>query len=881
LTAPRSLVKTRRQLVERLLEREAVLAELAAAARAAQQGAGRMTLLRGEAGIGKTAVINAFTANLAKPVKLLRGWCDPLATPRPLGPLLDALAGVGAAAAAALGAAIESGDTGALYRRLLTVLRDGNQWVWVIEDAHWADGATLDLLRFLARRIDALPLLLIVSYRDDEIDRQHPLSIALGDVATCPGVSRIGLEPLSRDSVAVLATGSGVNVDQLHQLTGGNPFYTTEVLAAGADALRRNRLPRNIAEAVWGRLGRLSPSGIETAQAAAVCGPRTGRRLLQQVCPQAVVGLAECLMSGMLVAEDDAIGFRHELARRATLDQIPVPQREALHSSALSVLAEPPVDPNTLASLAFHADEAKDRQAAVRYGLAGAHRASTLGAYRQAADLYALVLRHADSEPAEQRAVWLEQHAEASYLCARGEAAVSSWREAIALRHALDDRVAEGDDLRWLSHGLWGLGRVTESADAGLASLQLLESGGPTPQLAWSLVNMAEQGMWNFDPRCAEYAARAAELGTVLDDAAVVARARGYTALATVVRSDTGWDDAELAWHQAMDNDARGETAAFLGSVTGYIAAMHHDPDRADRYLARTVTYCRDRGIYLFEGIAAGADSLVGLHRGHWDRISTFAEDQLSRPGLTLVNLIAPRLTLALIRARRDEPVGPLLDDLEAGSEPGQLRFFPVWAARAEAAWLAGDDDTALRVAQAALTAMGTDRNPWLIWQLQRWVHLAGGTPSPVAIDDSTIPFQMEVNGDWRGAAEAWQRRGCPYDAAVAQLCGDVAAVESAVAAFRRLGARAAARRAQQRLTALRGRTRRTPRADILADPDGLSRREREVLTLIAAGHSDAKIAVELSISRKTVGHHVSAILTKLGVENRTQAAARAQQAVQ
>ena len=863
--------------MERLLEREAVLSELGSVVRAARRGAGRMVLLRGEAGVGKTAVLSRFTSGLGDGMRVLRGWCDPLAAPRPLGPLLDALAGVGPSAARALEAAIESGDTGALYRRLLTVLRDGNRWVWVIEDAHWADGATLDLMRFLARRIDSLPLLLVMSYRDDELDGQHPLSVALGDIATCQGVSRVGLDRLSRNAVAVLAAGSGVNVDELYQLTGGNAFYATEVLAAGPEALRRNALPRNVAEAVWGRLSRLSTAGRDTAQAVAVCGPRVDPVLLAEVCPSAGVGLAECLDIGVLRADWDTIDFRHELARRATLDQIPDLRRRMLHTRALEVLARPPVDPNALAALASHANSAGDRHAAVKYGIAGAQRASALGAHRQAADLYALALRHAESPPAEQKVQWLEHHAEASYLCSLGEAAVSSWREAITLRHTMGDRLGEGDDLRWLSHGLWGLGRVTESGEAGRASLQLLQDADPCPQQAWSLVNMAEQGLWNFDPACPDYAARAISVGTQLGDASVVARARGYMALANAVRTDTGWDELEAVWRNAMATDARGETAAFLGSVTGYIAAMHFDPDRADHFVAGTVSYCRDHGIYLFEGIAGGADALAGLHRGEWARASACAEDLLSHPGETSVNWLAPRLTLALIHARRGEqPVDSLLDDIEATSEVGQLRFFPVWAARAEAAWLAGDDEAARDTARSALVMMGDDRNPWLIWQLRRWLHVLGEQTPPIAVHHPINPFQLEVSGDWRAAAQAWTRRGCPYEAAIAQLAGDVPAVESALAAFRRLGARAAARRARERLVALRGRTPRSRRADIRSDPNGLTMREREVLTLISAGHSDAAIATMLSISPKTVGHHVTSILAKLGVDNRTQAAAHA-----
>ena len=857
--------------MESLLERDAVLAELGGLARRAARGAGRVVLLRGEAGVGKTAVIGRFAAGLGASSRVLWGWCDPLAAPRPLGPLLDALAGLGSAAAAALGAAIESGDTAGLYRRLLGVWRDGGRWVWVIEDAHWADGASLDLLRFLARRIESLPLLLVVSYRDDELDARHPLSVALGDVATC-AVSRVGLEPLSRAAVGVLAAGSGVNADRLHQLTGGNPFYVTEVLAAGPDALGEGGLPRSVSEAVWGRLARLSAAARKTAQAAAVCGPRANPALVQSVCPAASVGLGECLDAGVLVAAADAIGFRHELARRAVLDRTGDYQRKVLHARALCALAEPPIDPNALAALAFHAERAGDREAAVRYGIAGAQRAAGLGAHRQAAELYALVLRHANTAPAEQKVVWLEQHALASYFS--GLDAISSWRDAITLRHDLGDRLTEGEDLRWLSHALGTLGRLSECAEAGRASLRLVQDAGACPQLAWALLNMAEIGILGFDRTVVEYAARAIEVGTQIGEDAVVLRARGAAALAGLLDTDTGWDELEAAWRQAMATDARGEHAGKLGADSCAAAALHYDPDRADRYMADLVAYCRDRDLYSFEAFVLGIAALVALHRGEWARARACAEDVLTRPGLPPLHRIAPRRTLALIRARRGEqPVAPL-DEMAVGSELDTLRFFPVWAARAEAAWLAGDDDTARTEAQSALATIGPSGNLWLVWHLQRWAQIPGGTTPPIAVDDPITPFQLEVSGDWQAAAQAWTRRGCPYDAAIAQLGGDIAAVESALATFRKLGARAAARRARKRLIQLRGPTRRSRRADICADPDGLSRREREVLTLIAAGHSDADIATKLSISPKTVGHHVEAILAKLRVDNRTQAAA-------
>jgi DNA-binding CsgD family transcriptional regulator len=864
-------------LVERLLERQEALGELSALARAVGGGSGRVVLLRGEAGIGKSTLITRFIAGLDGSVHVLMGWCDPLATPRPLGPLLDALSGFGPTAAGALDAAIQSGDTGALYRRLLGIVRDGRRWVWVIEDAHWADGATLDLIRFFARRIGSLPLLMVISYRDDEIERDHPLSVALGDVATCAAVSRIGLEPLSRDAVAVLATGTGVNADDLHHLTGGNPFYVTEILAGGTDALYRDVLPRSVSEAVWGRLGRLSAAARETAQAVAVCGPRAVAALVQEVCPSAASALNECLDAGVLVTEAEAVGFRHELARRATMNRIPDHRRRMWHKRALAVLAQSPIDPNSLGALAFHADQAGNAHAVIEYAPAAAEQAAALGANREAADLYALTLRHTDLIPADQKVIWLEQHGFASYACGLGQAAVASWQEATTLRHMMGDTLSESDDLRWMSHQLITDGRVAEAADAGLAALELVQHAGACTQLAWSLVNMAELAVYGFDPAAADYAVRAITVGEQLGDEAAVLRARGVAALVSVLCDNTGWDELEAAWRDAMIHDARGEQAGLLGADLCTAAVLYYDLHRADRYIPEVLGYCRQRDLFVFEAFVIGLSAMVAMHRGDWVHARSAAEDLLTRPGLPALHRILARRTLTTIHARRGEqPMAPLRDDIAARSELDGSRFFPVWAVRAEAAWLAGDDDAAIGEAESALASVAADQDPWLLWQLRRWAQLPAGTPTFEPVDNPVNPFQLEVSGDWRGATDAWMGRGCPYEAAIAQLGGDITAVESALATFRRLGARAAARRARQRLTALRGSPLRGRSADTRADPDGLTRREREVLELLAAGRSDAEIAAALHISPKTAGTHVSSILVKLGVANRTQAASHA-----
>jgi len=730
--------------------------------------------------------------------------------------LVDALAGLGAGQAAELAAAVAAGDIAGMHARLLAVLGSGPRWVWVIEDVNWADGATLDLLRFLARRIGGMPVLLLVSYREDELDQQHALTLALGDIATCAALTGINVPPLSREAVAVLAAGSRVNADRLHQLTGGNPFFVTEVLAAGPRALDQGGLPRSVAEAVSDRLGRLSMPARDTAHAVAVCGPRTSAALLSKVGFTAVAGLEECLRTGVLVTDDGTIAFRHELARRAALDQLPDDHRRVLHKRALAVLAEAPVDPDTLAALAFHGHQAGDAGAVLRFGPEAAERAASLGAHGEAAELYDLALHQGGGSP-EQRAQWLERHAFESYLCGRADASVSSWREAIDLRHQLGHRLQEGDDLRWLAYLLEPLGRGFEAIDAGLASQRLLQDLGPSPQLAWSLIQMAHTAaVHTYDvASTADYAQRALALGIQLDDDAVVIRARGYQAMARIFRTGDGWEDLEAIWRDAMHTPELIEHAAILGVLVSTVAVLHGEPNRAQDYVAQASAFYQDHDLGMFQALVAGADALSSLDRGDWDRAALVAEQILTRTELPPRHRTLPLVTLGLIRARRGQPLDDLLDEA-LDCNDGNVLDLLVWAARAEAAWLTGDEADARWAAKHGLTAAEITPNPWFVGCLQRWAHLCGGTSHTVAAAEDT-PYRLEIAGHWQAAAAAWAERGLPYDAAIAQLGGDAAAVEAALATLRELGAWATIRRAHQRLASLRPP--KDGRPETLADP--------------------------------------------------------------
>jgi predicted ATPase len=230
-----------------ILEREHELAALAAAVREAAAGTGSVALVSGEAGIGKSSLVEALPSVLPPEGRLLVGYCDDLATRRTLGPFRDLVGGVGAELARAL-------REGTDRYRLLEALRTELSWaghptVLVVEDVHWADEATLDVLRYLVRRAAGLPVVLLLTYRDDEIDPDHPVRHLLGLISRTDRVRRLPLARLSPDAVRQLSAASPLDSRDVYAVTSGNPFFVTEVIAAG-DATHP---PPTIVDAVLAR----------------------------------------------------------------------------------------------------------------------------------------------------------------------------------------------------------------------------------------------------------------------------------------------------------------------------------------------------------------------------------------------------------------------------------------------------------------------------------------------------------------------------------------------------------------------------------------------------------------------------------------------------
>ncbi|MCW2548193.1 MAG: family ATPase, partial [Mycobacterium sp.] len=477
---------------------------------------GCVALIGGEAGVGKTALVRRFCDDRPRSVLIHSGSCAPLFTPRPLGPLLDMAEEVGGRFAQLASQGWTPHDAvGALVAELRA--RPGS--ILVLEDVHWADEATLDVLRLLSRKMATVPALVIATYRDDELAPDHPFRVVLGELPARAGVRRLRLAALSQPAVTQLAERHGRDAEQLFRRTAGNPFFVLEMLAA-----EPGDVPSTVREAVLSRAARLSPDARRLLEAAAVVPPQADMWLLEAIADeiQGVQRLDECLSSGMLLASATGVSFRHELARLAVEESVAPHRRLELHRRAVTALANPPVGFPDLARLAHHAEAAGDAEAVVRFAPQAGARAAGLGAHREAAAQYARALRFGDRLPLARRAELHERRAAACYLTDQYDEGIAALELALEYRRELGDKRLEGDALRRLSDFLWCPGRAIEAEQLARQAVALLEELPPGRELAHAYANLADScAAAALDSEAVEWGHRAIELAGRLGESEI------------------------------------------------------------------------------------------------------------------------------------------------------------------------------------------------------------------------------------------------------------------------------------------------------------------------------------------------------------------------
>lgn len=871
-----------------LLEREDSLRIAVDVIERARQGQGGILLVAGEAGIGKSSLIECLVARLDRAQRLLQGGCEDLFSPRPLGPLRDI-------AVAQRGALLQLMDGGASADIVFSAFFDllntsAVSSIVVFEDVHWADEATLDLIKYLARRIARLPVVLLLSYRDDEIAPEHPLRQVLGDLPTSH-LTRLALHPLSATAVADMAARAGRSPNGLHAATGGNPFYVTEVLASGlADA--QHGVPSTVRDAVHTRLARLSATQREALDALCAAPGRVDLWLAQALlAPAGMDGIDGCIGRGILVAHDGTLAFRHELARRATIDALSPMQRQARHARLLAALSAPPagVGPAPLSRLVHHAAEAGDAARVLELAPRAAREAAAVGAHREAALQLGAALRFADSAPADLRAQLHESWSyEAGLSLAIDAQVIDARHQAIALWRRLGRIDKVGHNLRWLSRLHWYQGDSVRAERYAEEAVTTLEPLPPGPELAWAYSVRSQLYMLQDRTDLAvQWGQRAIALAEQLGEAEILCHALNNVGTAELFAGRPGGRrKLEQSLALALEGGFHEQAARVYTNASEH-AVVFKDYARAEHWLAEGIAFDRQHDLDAWTHYLVGWLAQLRLEQGRLDEAERIAQEVLATPRLTAVMRLPALTVLARVHMRRGEPdASRLLSEALAIALPtGEVqRIAPVVTAMAEESWLRGEPAACL----AALTRLdgqpGAGVNAWEAGEIAAWRSRAGETAVAVP-PHAAQPWLLELQGDPVAAAQAWLALGPPNEAALAllqaaHLCPrDNAAplLTQALEILEKIDARLAAARVrtlsrQWGLHRELPSRKRGPYSRTREHPRGLSAREQQVLGLLAHGLSNGDIALQLGVAQRTVEHHVSAVLSKLSTDDRANA---------
>jgi DNA-binding CsgD family transcriptional regulator/Tfp pilus assembly protein PilF len=871
-----------------LIERDVPLERLREMARQAAAGRGASVLVMGEAGVGKSSLLQAFTAGLGPGYQVLQGGCEDLFTPRALGPLRDMAPRLGAGLAALLDGVAGSER---LFPELLAWLAGAPATtVLVVEDVHWADQATLDLLKYLARRVAGMRVLLLASVRSDELTAGHPFWRWVGDLPAA-STQRVTLAPLSPRAVARLATAAGRDADELYRITSGNPFFLTELLAAADDRADAS-LPLSVRDAVWTRVARLDAAERALLEVLSVSPVACEDWLLAGVLgPPALAACDSCTARGLLVTTGNGhFMFRHELARLAVASQIAPARLRELHARVCDVLGActPPQRPVELARLVHHAAAAHDGLRVLRLAPRAAHEAARLGAHRQAASHLAAALRFvSDATPAPEAAQLYEEWSYEAGLVRIDDSVIAARHRAITLWRGLGREDKVGFNLRWLSRLHWYRGEAALADRFGMQAIATLEQLPHSRELAMAYSLRSQHEMLQDHPAAAiAWGERALALAISLGDTET--RVHALNNIGTS-RLFAGEPEGQVMLEESLrlalqygyhEHAARCYTNLTECAVTAKRFAL------AEHVVTQGIAFDSEHDLDAWTHYLVGWQAQLRMAQGRLLEAEQIAQGVLQLPDLTLVMRLPALSVLGRTRARLGKPDGQqyLEQALQGALATGEpQRIVETSLGLIETAWVAGD----LAACRAQLAALARHEvagvNLWDRGEVALWQHRAGLAPAPCSA--LPPPIAAELAGQCAAASAQWLALGLPFEAGLALLgaqgSGAGAAALRAMALFEQIGARSAAARARalaRRMGQALPKARRGPYQAARSHPDGLTRREAQILDLLLAGQSNADIARQLVRSPRTVEHHVSALLDKLGASNRCELMSRWQQ---
>ena len=865
-----------------LIERDNELQTLKDLKHGMGESGGRVVLICGEAGIGKSSLIQSFLGQLPHGVLKATGLCDPLLTPRPMGAVREVIEELSVAQPLTDWRRCREDPLDGFLSRLRALKQPA---VLVIEDAHWADQSTLDWLKYTGRRIASMPVLLLVSFRDDEVLPTHPLSSALGQIPSHL-MDRVVLPPLSAAAIGQLDKGHLYDPDALRDITGGNPFFITEMLSEGAD---QTSVPASVKDAVNARLNRLDRE-LQKFLEYAACIPSDIRSdLLARIFPDTCeTSLSEATHQKFLVPSGEHYRFRHELARLAIYNRLSSSSRQSAHRVFLEALRAEGAGKADLDDLLHHARGAQDGASVLDLAPQAAKAAADLGAHREAANHLAAALEFVDEAPTELAArIYQDWAYEAGLAQEIDERVIEARRHAITLWRTLNRMDMVGENVRWLSRLHWYRGEAVKAKRYAREAVDILENEENSSGKAMAYAVRAQFHMLSDEmPAAIEWGERALAMAREIDDAAVAVHALNTVGTAKLFRGDNSGEalmreSLELAQRHALHEEA---ARVYTNLSECLIESGRHED--ADELLKAGIAFDTAHDLDAWTYYLIGRQAQLRLDQGRYQEAINIADGVLSRAGQTVLMQLPARIVRARagLRLGHQETPDYLREARDHALMVDEVQYTGVIGAMdLEAACLAGREDEAAHLMRD-LDRFGADElSDYKRADLLFWAVQCGGDVTGKGPDHLNEGLALAMKGDWRGAAKVYGKAGDSYKSGWCFLrAGNAEDLAQADGLFRTLEAQPAQRFLRQtmsnngldvELPVLR----RGPYQAARAHPYGLTQKEQDVLRLIASGEDNPAIARRLSRSRRTVENHVSSILNKLGAKNRVEVILRTQ----